>query len=254
MGIVLVGFILIPALSWWWQTLTPVPTQAAVGTVTIDQSVGGSSTLGIVTAQKLVDTASATYFIDPAATGDSLILAGAASASGTIAVGNTKTIRSAFGPLQLDYKSGLDAWTTGLTLQDTTGNVGIGTTAPADTLDIGGVAHRKATSSETAIQGSGGTFQTVVSMAFVGYGLILVRGAENGTVNQAIYLLSFVANATSLSVLQSDGGVLSGAAGATIGANSAQLDFQISGTALQARGKNVAAPASVKYSIIFFSS
>ena len=110
---------------------------AVVGDVTIDQSVTGSSTLGVVTAQKLVDTASSTYFLDPAATGNSLVTAGDATVSGNIALGNTKTLRSAFGPLQLQYKSGLDAWTTGLTIQDTTGNVGIGTTGPLSKLQIG---------------------------------------------------------------------------------------------------------------------
>lgn len=48
-----------------------------------------------------------------------------ASVSGVLTVGNgtTNTIQSAFGPLNLAYKSGANAWTTGLSLTDTTGDV-----------------------------------------------------------------------------------------------------------------------------------
>ncbi|KKU86694.1 MAG: hypothetical protein UY16_C0050G0002, partial [Candidatus Gottesmanbacteria bacterium GW2011_GWA2_47_9] len=64
--------------------------------------------------------------------------AGGATMSGTLTIGNGQTIRPAFGPLSLAYKSGLNAWTTGLTLQDTTGNVGIGTTSPGEALEVNG--------------------------------------------------------------------------------------------------------------------
>lgn len=67
---------------------------ATVGDVTIDQSVGGSSTLGIVTAQKLVDTANSAYFVDPAATGNALVVAGAATVSGQFTAANTFTFKS----------------------------------------------------------------------------------------------------------------------------------------------------------------
>lgn len=70
------------------------PVRATVGDVTIDQSVGGSSTLGIVTAQKLVDTANSAYFIDPAATGNALVVAGAATISGQFTAANTFTFKS----------------------------------------------------------------------------------------------------------------------------------------------------------------
>src|SRR3989344_644889 len=46
-----------------------------------------------------------------------------ASFSGTLTVGQGQTIRSEYGPLQLAYKSGGDAWTTGLSIEDTTGRV-----------------------------------------------------------------------------------------------------------------------------------
>ncbi len=84
------------------------------------------------------DTANTAYFVDPAATGDSLILAGTASASGNLTVGNGSALRSSFGPLSLQYKSGLNSWATGLTIQDTSGNVGIGTTGPGAKLEVSG--------------------------------------------------------------------------------------------------------------------
>ncbi len=54
--------------------------QAVPGELIIDQSISGSSTLGIVAAQKLTDTANSAYFLDPAATGDSLVTAGKVTA------------------------------------------------------------------------------------------------------------------------------------------------------------------------------
>ncbi len=56
-----------------------------------------------------------------------LDVAGAASISGTLTVGNgtSNRIQSAFGPLSLAYKSGDDAWTNGLTLIDVSGDVDI---------------------------------------------------------------------------------------------------------------------------------
>lgn len=118
------------------EQVTPL-VHAVVGDVTLDQSTGGTATLGNVAFQKLTDTANSAYFLDPAATGDSLVVAGTATASGNLTVGQGSAIRSAFGPLSLQYKSGLNAWTTGLTLQDSTGNVGIGTTSPQSKLQIG---------------------------------------------------------------------------------------------------------------------
>lgn len=50
-----------------------------------------------------------------------------ASISGTLTIGQGQTIRPEYGPLTLSYKSGANAWSAGLTIQDTTGNIGIGT-------------------------------------------------------------------------------------------------------------------------------
>jgi hypothetical protein len=67
------------------------------------------------------------YFLDSA---------GNASEAGTLTIGNGSTIRPAFGPLSFAYKSGANTWTTGFTLNDTTGNVGIGNTAPLFKLSV----------------------------------------------------------------------------------------------------------------------
>ncbi|MBI4973058.1 hypothetical protein HZC27_00395 [Candidatus Roizmanbacteria bacterium] len=69
---------------------------------------------------------------------EKLDITGNASMSGNLTIGQTGVLRSQYGPLNLAYKSGLNAWTTGITLQDTTGNVGIGTTNPANKLDVSG--------------------------------------------------------------------------------------------------------------------
>ncbi|MFZ5366523.1 MAG: phage integrase SAM-like domain-containing protein [Patescibacteria group bacterium] len=60
---------------------------------------------------------------------------GNASMSGTLTIGQGQTIRPAYGPLQLAYKSGADAWTTGMVMTEQ-GYVGIGTTNPGQKLDV----------------------------------------------------------------------------------------------------------------------
>lgn len=49
-----------------------------------------------------------------------------ASFSATLTQGGNQPIRTAFGPLRLDYKSGPNAWTTGLLIREGDGNVTIG--------------------------------------------------------------------------------------------------------------------------------
>ncbi len=64
---------------------------------------------------------------------EALDITGNATISGTLAV---NTIKPLTGALNLQYKSGTNAWTNGLTLLDNNGNVGIGTTAPQFPLEI----------------------------------------------------------------------------------------------------------------------
>ncbi len=115
---------------------TPRSAKAVEGTLTISGT--SQSVTGDLTAARLLDQANTAYLIDPAASGTSLATAGTATIAGTLTLGNAALLRPAFGPLKLDYKSGLDAWTTALTIQDTTGNVGIGTTAPGTKLAVAG--------------------------------------------------------------------------------------------------------------------
>jgi hypothetical protein len=94
--------------------------------------------------------------------------AGNASESGTLTLGNGSTIRPAFGPLTLSYKSAADTWTTGFTLTDTTGNVGIGQTAPTNKLEVA------LSSNQMVLLGTGGVASGV---AFVN-GSILSQNSQ----------------------------------------------------------------------------
>ena len=67
---------------------------------------------------------------------EKLDVTGSASVSANLTIAQSGTLRSQYGPLNLAYKSGLNAWTTGLTLQDSVGNVGIGSANPAYRLDV----------------------------------------------------------------------------------------------------------------------
>lgn len=62
----------------------------------------------------------------------------AATSSGWLVLGNEKSLRPAYGPLILDYKSDPDTWSAGLVIREVTGNVGIGTTSPTSKLKVNG--------------------------------------------------------------------------------------------------------------------
>ena len=132
---------------------------AAASTNYWDQSLGAlypkNSTVDLLIGGQTTD--SATFTVN-ATTGD-------ASASGHLTIGASDQLRSAFGPLNLAYKSGLDTWTTGMVINEL-GNVGIGTTSPSLKLDVaGGIA----LSSNISYPGAGtkgiwhqGNFGTIV--------------------------------------------------------------------------------------------
>ncbi|MBI4084666.1 MAG: hypothetical protein HY431_02070 [Candidatus Levybacteria bacterium] len=70
---------------------------------------------------------------------DDLEIGDSATISGTLTLGGTSgIIRPATGDLSLQYKSGANAWTTAMTIDDVTGNVGIGTTSPSGRLSVSG--------------------------------------------------------------------------------------------------------------------
>jgi hypothetical protein len=98
---------------------------------------------------------------------------GTASVSGVFTVGDgtTNAIQSPYGPLTLNYKSGLNTWTAGLTLQSTTGNVGIGNTNPSSKLDVAGNTNISgyATAGASLSVGSYGALGGVGNGVFSGY-------------------------------------------------------------------------------------
>ncbi len=104
--------------SWWDQT--------SDGTIqpynkTVDLILGGTATSSAKFAVLNMNSGTPT-----------------ASISGIMTIGQGDYLSSEYGPLNLAYKSGLNAWTTGLLLQDTTGNVGIGIANPTQKLEVNG--------------------------------------------------------------------------------------------------------------------
>lgn len=95
-----------------------------------------------------------------------------ASFSATLTQGGNQPIRTAFGPLRLDYKSGPDTWTTGLLIRQGDGNVSIGSNITsadfnsASKLRVLGVVE----STTGGFKFPDGTTQTTAASAVVGGG------------------------------------------------------------------------------------
>ena len=127
-------------------------------------------------------------------------------------------------------------YTAGTTIAtiSTTGLAVTGALSVASTLSTTPAA------SANAVQGSGGSFVTVVALP-TGWGTVHVAVAENGTTNIGYYQVDFV-NGTGIAIQAKTG--------TTAGATTGQLTFQLSGSNLQARGANATAPSTVKYWIV----
>ncbi len=116
----------------------------AAGGVTLNQAqawdLANSSTTSLNFESGLfnIDTANSRIGIGTSAPNAKLDVVGEASISGTLTLGNgtTNVLQSPYGPLSLNYKSAANAWSAAMTIQDTTGNVGIGTTTPGGKLDV----------------------------------------------------------------------------------------------------------------------
>jgi hypothetical protein len=123
-----------------------------------------------------------TVGVGMAAPNATLDVAGTASVSGTLTVGNgtTNTIRSPYGPLSLAYKSGDNAWTNGLTLIDVSGDIDLagGSTSTGCTitnstgnLSCSGIVTTGARSSANSytVYVSGGTYYAVSNYGGTNY-------------------------------------------------------------------------------------
>ncbi len=119
----------------YWQLANHV--LAPANASDYDLAVGGNA------------TASAKFLVN-AATGN-LITSGTASVSGNLTLGNGSALQSTYGPLTLNYKSGANTWAAGITLQDTTGNVGIGTTSPGSKLEVAGRIYQSGLGNSTFV-------------------------------------------------------------------------------------------------------
>ena len=93
-----------------------------------------------------------------------LDVAGTASASGVFTLGNNSasTLRPATNaPLTFQYKSGANSWATSMTISNTNGNIGVGTTTMGEKIDVAG--NVKTSGNDRGFIAEGTTANTIYS-------------------------------------------------------------------------------------------
>jgi site-specific recombinase XerD len=159
------------------------------GNITLSPNNGSSGILNLnaatintnATTLALFNTTATTLNLAGAATSLNMgAPTGSASISATLVLGGTSgsTIEPGNGALKFGYKSGLNAWSTAMTILDNTGNVGIGTTNPLATLDVRG---NSATSAIASFSGSTNFAGLLVSNAGSGDLITASSGATLST-------------------------------------------------------------------------
>ncbi len=154
----------------------------------ISSSVGYPNEYGVYVS----DSTASNYFAGNVGIGstsplEKLDVSGNATISGNLTIAQGSTIRPAYGPLSLAYKSGLNAWSTGLILQDTTGYVGIGTTSPNARLYVAGnttISNGTFTVIDTNYGSLGTAKQLITSNDTWGTSLNLINTSAGGTTHR----------------------------------------------------------------------
>ena len=169
---------------------------------------------------------------------------GNATMSGNLIVGNGSSLRSAYGPLNFAYKSDLNAWTTGMVLQDTTGFLGLGNLNPTANLDL------------TSTQTTGNAMNVTANSLTSGNGMHLSSTATALTGD----LMSLYLNPASASTITGD--VLGINSGPNLTLSGYYLNIQNNGSAVFQVGQNqivsavphsftAAGDVSMAYDLIF---
>ncbi len=154
-------FSVIPAKAGIQRTISQLfarPANAVAGTATFS---GTDETLtGDITAGRLVDQANSSYYIDPAASGNSLITAGAASVSGNLVLNAGATIGTTnMQPLILGSSTtGATTVTSGGKLQLQAGGTGTGSTGTGSIYFLNSSGNTRGRfDASTSIDATGGT-------------------------------------------------------------------------------------------------
>ncbi len=148
--------LLLLAVNVWLARQFPV---SAVGeTLTIAAPVVFSSGYTISSAQ-FIDNANSAYFLDPAATGNSLITAGAASVSGNLVLNAAATIQTTnMEPLTIGSSTtGATTITSGGKLQLQAGGTGTGSTGTGSIYFLNSSGTTKGRYDTASVNGTGGT-------------------------------------------------------------------------------------------------